>query len=1078
MAGGMIESGTQRGASLDGRILQLALKEGLLTPEDVERLSASALAGDSELDAAPSARSSKRDNQRYERGELLGEGGMGQVYRAYDTALKRPVALKFLRSDDPERIARFLREAQAQARVDHGNVCKVYEAGELDGRPYIAMQLIQGQPLFVTEGEAAHPSPPLDQMSVEQKVRILRDVAEAIHAAHREGLIHRDIKPANIMLEQGEDGSFKPYVLDFGLAREVASAGVTSLGLAAGTPNFMAPEQARGDAASLDRRTDVYGLGATLYALLSGHPPFEGPSSLDVLLKVTEEEARPLTSVPEDLATIVAKCLQKEPSQRYDSARALAADLDRYLDGEPVRARRTSLSYRLLKKARKHRRLVAAGGVAGLAFLVLGAASLRAQLHAQERARLAGVFGQEVKAIESRMRIAHLAPEHDIRPEKAAIRQRMAAIDTQTVAIGGLAEGPAHYALGRGHLALQELDLARRDLEQAWKAGYREPEVAYALGQVMGILYQQALEVANRIRYPARRDEKRAQAQRDYRDPALAYLQQSQGLDVEAPEYVEALVAFYEKRYPEAIAKARAASTRLPWFHEARGLEGQVLLSVASDQATHRQPEASMESFGSAEAAFRAAMEVGRSDPSLPKSLCGLFWRRMNLELNGQNRSVDEYFEKGLAACDRALRVDPDDSATHIVKAYLLERMAESESRRGRDGSEMLARSLTAAREAVRLGPDKAEAYGVLGRAFGARFAWQSRHGIDDLSALHEAMAALDKGLALDPTSSSLVNIQGGNYLDLAIYLSRRGEDPTAMLHKAEQLYLAATDLPPGYKEFNAHNAEDLVADWQIEHGEDPRAALDKAFAAARAAVDMDPSNILLLAAAADVCMRRAEFARLTGEDPRPSVEQSIEFTKAALAINPEHDSSNRQMVVLTTLLARWAAATGDDPRPRLEEAWRWASKMRQFDHDAGARVIEARLALFEGEWRRSQGLPATASLVQALRVAPTAAAVETESKDLAAWTVVARAHLRLAQDQRGSRREAFAHISSGLAAAEKVLTVNPHHAAALAVRGALYREQGQNRQARESLEQALEINRFLSREYGALIEQVRREGP
>src|SRR6185436_10345753 len=137
-------------------------------------------------------------------------------------------------------------------------------------------------------------------------------VAEGIHAAHREGLIHRDIKPSNIMLEPTDDGDFKPYVLDFGLAREVAAAGVTSLGLAAGTPNFMAPEQARGEAGALDRRTDVYGLGATLYALLAGKPPFEGPSSLEVLIKVTESDAPPLP-VPDDLATIVTKCLQKEP---------------------------------------------------------------------------------------------------------------------------------------------------------------------------------------------------------------------------------------------------------------------------------------------------------------------------------------------------------------------------------------------------------------------------------------------------------------------------------------------------------------------------------------------------------------------------------------------------------------------------------------------------------------------------------------------------------------------------------------------------------------------------------------------
>src|SRR6185295_19433904 len=151
-------------------------------------------------------------------------------------------------------------------------------------------------------------------------------------------------------------------------------------------------------------------------------------------------DAPRLMSVPDDLATIVAKCLQKEPAQRYDSARALAEDLARYLDGEPIQARKTSLSYRLRKKARKHRKLVAAAGAASVAFLVLAGWSVVAQLRSQQRTRLAAVFGQEVKGIESRMQIAHLIPEHDIRPEKAAVRERMGALEAQMRAIGSVAE--------------------------------------------------------------------------------------------------------------------------------------------------------------------------------------------------------------------------------------------------------------------------------------------------------------------------------------------------------------------------------------------------------------------------------------------------------------------------------------------------------------------------------------------------------------------------------------------------------------------------------------------------------------
>src|SRR5262245_48040900 len=180
--------------------------------------------------------------------QILGQGGMGTVYRAFDPRLGRPVALKLLKHDDPDLWPRFLQEARAQARVEHENVCRVYDTGEADGEPFIVMQLIDGEPL----GRAK------DQMSLEQKIMVMRRVAAAVHEAHRLGLIHRDIKPGNILVEKQDGGSWKPYVMDFGLAREVADKGQTATGAVLGTPAYMAPEQARGDIRSLDRRTDVY----------------------------------------------------------------------------------------------------------------------------------------------------------------------------------------------------------------------------------------------------------------------------------------------------------------------------------------------------------------------------------------------------------------------------------------------------------------------------------------------------------------------------------------------------------------------------------------------------------------------------------------------------------------------------------------------------------------------------------------------------------------------------------------------------------------------------------------------------
>ncbi|MCP3959343.1 MAG: serine/threonine protein kinase [bacterium] len=302
---------------------------------------------------------------RYEVGELLGTGGMGEVFKAFDPRLKRDVALKFLRRADRKTTRRFLREAEAQARVEHEHVLHVHETGELEGRPYIALQYVDGRPLIELRAET----------TLEEKVQILIAVAEGLHAAHRQGLVHRDVKPSNILVESGDDGRLEPWVMDFGLARPTADPGLTASGVLMGTPHFMAPEQVESRPDLLDRRTDVYGLGATAYRFLSGALLFPSESTLEVLTRVREEEPTPLrerdSALPSELEAIVMKCLEKDPERRYPSARALAEDFRRYLDGEPVEARTSTMAYRLAKKLVRHKQLVTLSAVAAVLLVAL-----------------------------------------------------------------------------------------------------------------------------------------------------------------------------------------------------------------------------------------------------------------------------------------------------------------------------------------------------------------------------------------------------------------------------------------------------------------------------------------------------------------------------------------------------------------------------------------------------------------------------------------------------------------------------------------------------------------------------------
>jgi Tol biopolymer transport system component/predicted Ser/Thr protein kinase len=299
-----------------------------------------------EVAAAPSAPQppwEALEQQRYRLIELLGRGGGGQVYKAWDEQLGRAVALKFLNAAGPDHAAQLVQEARMQARVRHSGVCQVYEVVESAGRPFIAMQLIDGPTL-----KAA-------QLEQREAVDVVRQVAEAVDAAHQLGIVHRDLKPANIMLERTSDG-WHAWVLDFGLAREVDKSLTHGM---VGTPQFMAPEQARGDTAAIGPATDVWALGVTLYSLVAGKPPFDGASALEILRKVETAEPPPLLRVPRELAAVVLRCLEKSPSQRYGTAAALARDLAAFQRGDPVSARAPGVGRRLVMRARRHRTLLA-----------------------------------------------------------------------------------------------------------------------------------------------------------------------------------------------------------------------------------------------------------------------------------------------------------------------------------------------------------------------------------------------------------------------------------------------------------------------------------------------------------------------------------------------------------------------------------------------------------------------------------------------------------------------------------------------------------------------------------------------
>jgi formylglycine-generating enzyme required for sulfatase activity len=332
---------------------------------------------------------------RFEVRAFLGEGSFGRVYEAYDPSLKRLVALKVAKPEQvvsKRRVERFLREARAAANLLHPNVVAVFDSGQDGAQHYIATALVQGRPLAaVLEGlpEGTH-------LPLRQAVQLVRKLAEALAYAHRSGVVHRDVKPGNVMLRH--DG--EPLLMDFGLAaRADEQDKLTVAGQFMGTPQYTAPEQWAGKA---EAASDQYSLGCLLFELLAGRPPFAGSSGEHYLLLHTQTAApsprkyRP--GLPRDLETISLKCLEKEPGRRYADCQALADDLRRWLDGEPVTARPPGPAERLAKWARRNPALAALVGVCALAGVALAAVTVVAVGQREAAVKALASAEQEQKA--------------------------------------------------------------------------------------------------------------------------------------------------------------------------------------------------------------------------------------------------------------------------------------------------------------------------------------------------------------------------------------------------------------------------------------------------------------------------------------------------------------------------------------------------------------------------------------------------------------------------------------------------------------------------------------------------------
>jgi tetratricopeptide (TPR) repeat protein len=678
----------------------------------------------------------------------LGRGSMGVVFEARQLALKRPVALKMMRgygAAAPEVRARFRTEAEAVARLQHANIVQVYEVGEHDGEPFISLELVGGQSL--AQRLAGTPQPP------RAAAELCQTLARAMAHAHRQGIVHRDLKPGNVLLTP--DGT--PKITDFGLAKLLDSdTGQTRSEAFLGTPSYMAPEQARGDARGVGPAADVYALGAILYECLTGRPPFRGTTVLETAEQVRSQDPVPprrlQPGVPRDLETVCLKCLEKQPHRRYAGAAELADDLRRFLAGETVQARPTTAWHRAVKWARRRPAAAALIAVSLLAVLSLGGLALRqrqlwvdrARLDARERYRRF-IQGRDT-ALFSKIYGQGLDPVRSLQEMQATGDDALAAV---TGADGALAASPywteaekAEVRSGSYELLLvmadaflqpgpaagpPQPDQALRCLDRAARLGPVGRAYHERRGRCLGLLGQEA--AAAREAELAGSDAEVTAAD-SFLEGDLRFQWHDLGKAAQAfnwvlgqqpdhfwAQYYLAFCDLEEEHYGEALARLTALLGRRPDFVWTRLLRGLASTQLHATDAAEADFAAAEQLHPEGEALYalhvhRGGLNVERKrfaeatddlrqavalQPDRHQAYKGL---ALLARGKGQYENALQWLDKALA-----LAPPPARAEIHALRADVLERA-------GRHGE-----AVRACDEALALRPDRADTHAVRGQA-------------------------------------------------------------------------------------------------------------------------------------------------------------------------------------------------------------------------------------------------------------------------------------------------------------------------------------------------------------------------
>jgi hypothetical protein len=564
------------------------------------------------------------------------------------------------------------------------------------------------------------------------------------------------------------------------------------------------------------------------------------------------------------------------------------------------------------------------GLLAATALTIMLVLAQRDAAEQRQRAELAQRFGQDVGRLESQLRVAQMRPVHDLTLEYRAFEARLAEIAEQMKDLGSTAQGAGEYAIGHGLLALGRYQEALPHLNNAWNGGLRSPEIAFDRGVALGQLYKDAFNQARAVRNAHQREQQIEAAREQYRLPALMALSESRSAPSAPLPYVDALIAFHDRRYAEALAHLETALSDDPWLWEAYNLRGDVLFTQGSE-TFQDDLAAGNRYFDRARDAYQQALEIAPSAVSTARRICdnSVFELFTQLQLRDSEQLFEERRADAAAACDRLEAVLPESESLLANRANIELMTVRYLVANGEDTAEVLARATGYAKQAVAQAPDSAYALRALGDAvyLDGRRKWEN--GADARALLAEAAGLYEQAAAIEASVAANNNAANAYYL-IADTAADLDEDPTPSLNKAVAAYRRALLLDPDalLTHANIALAMNRRAGWEMEHGVDTHALLAEAAALIQEQIDKNAEIAFLFSLLAAVNRDQVQLSLMTGRDPRQFVEQAR--TAAARAV--ELDARN--FAVLDTLArveimeAGRRQAAGLDPAVELEAAF------------------------------------------------------------------------------------------------------------------------------------------------------------